>query len=1295
MGVPKFFRFFAERYPCISELTDGDGLSTVDNLYLDMNGIIHVCSHDNKDLLRGNLQTHDDMVRSMLCVIEKLFNAVKPRKHFLMCIDGVAPRAKMNQQRQRRFRAAEELQLAAAEAKAKGEVVNDPASVFDSNVITPGTPFMEKLDTQLRYFINYKIENDPLWRDVKILFSGHDVPGEGEHKIIEFMRNRRTEVDYNPNDTHCIYGLDADLIMLALASQESHVMLLRDIVKFETVRDTEKKEELRRKGIEREKLATPEQYVLLHMGVFKDYLSHDLNKRGRAHRKRSVNWNKVFNDFVIMCFLIGNDFLPCMPALSINDGAIPLLFQIYSEHLLDNGNYLTDDKTNICWASMQIFLREIGKLELQMTQEKEKNEREYQKRAMRADRDVALREVKNTTNIDDRKRDYYTKKLGFTQPGELNKMIFRWVEGIEWVWGYYTRGVPSWKYFFPYNYSPFASDIASTDIVNFAAQTAFSDAGSPFTPFQQLLGVLPPSSIKRCLPESFHQIPFNKDMEYAFPQNLSIDRENALAPWEGIVLIPFLKEEDILRYTEKLSHGFSEKDKARNKLRNPCFYTHKYDKGVPKVIASPLSGLPMLKVQVNCDKVEMKKKITPDPVHFNNNAVAQMGFGTLVTKRKIESYAKQRTVEIFGKPTYKDSIIIKLPGSDLLESYTRLTGTMVWIGYPHYKYARVMRIADRRKTVSGKNISQHTLEHQESFKQMAKDHQDRLLRMRGFATEVTVLIAVRHMTGLISVHNKTTTRLSSIEVWYPAQLLAPQDYKANHHILSSLEATRDLRTSIGTPVMYLPQNAKEEKFWGTTGAISALAEGKVLISLTPSYDYPVIPDSLEKRLDTSNWIPLADISRKSKLPLGQLIQICGSITTTKAFGSKELGLGLLVMNQTQYYGRLGFVRFSPEEARTPVEVGHYLNMGTRDVVVNRLIDTSNKTRMLKSPRIERGKWLVSPAGRDIILKYLRQFAPIITALDGEKPENFDPNRLRVGIWSDIETDNIISNIQAFITTVEYKKTPLVGVTEEVLPFDALEKLEETLMKTLPTETKETTRFKIQQQLNDVYTPLFNSLSSSSTVFLQPPQYETKETIRLGARVVNMKATGGIPFGARGTVVRLLGDGATVEVILDKVCLSGTTLGGRLKTHRGVLIKRVSLLPVRNIPAKKTEKQILTRSANDNTTTVVKGIIKREPQPESDDHNLNIAAPICADIDYVDNNISFPDFDPSNFVSTMAVLADHVHGIQSTLSKPAVDVNRFLKVCNPSTLFMYYLLICFVPKIIIQHRDSHESKYVMT
>ena len=121
MGVPKFYRWLSERYPCLSEVVKEHQIPEFDNLYLDMNGVIHICSHPNDDdphfriteeqvqrwVTLDVLHLHScfesfQIFTSIFHYIEVLFRMIQPRKVFFMAVDGVAPRAKMNQQRGRR-----------------------------------------------------------------------------------------------------------------------------------------------------------------------------------------------------------------------------------------------------------------------------------------------------------------------------------------------------------------------------------------------------------------------------------------------------------------------------------------------------------------------------------------------------------------------------------------------------------------------------------------------------------------------------------------------------------------------------------------------------------------------------------------------------------------------------------------------------------------------------------------------------------------------------------------------------------------------------------------------------------------------------------------------------------------------------------------------------------------------------------------------------------------------------------------------------------------------------------------
>ncbi|KAK9681236.1 XRN 5prime-3prime exonuclease N-terminus [Popillia japonica] len=122
MGVPKFFRYISERYPCLSEIVKEHQIPQFDNLYLDMNGIIHTCSHPEDDDPHFRI-TEERIFQDIFHYIEVLFRMIKPQKLFFMAVDGVAPRAKMNQQRARRFRSAKEAEKLEEKARKKGETL--------------------------------------------------------------------------------------------------------------------------------------------------------------------------------------------------------------------------------------------------------------------------------------------------------------------------------------------------------------------------------------------------------------------------------------------------------------------------------------------------------------------------------------------------------------------------------------------------------------------------------------------------------------------------------------------------------------------------------------------------------------------------------------------------------------------------------------------------------------------------------------------------------------------------------------------------------------------------------------------------------------------------------------------------------------------------------------------------------------------------------------------------------------------------------------------------------------------
>ncbi|CCE64261.1 hypothetical protein TPHA_0H00510 [Tetrapisispora phaffii CBS 4417] len=350
MGIPKFFRYISERWPLILQLIENDQIPEFDNLYLDMNSILHNCTHGNDmDNTRQRL-SEEEVYAKIFAYIDHLLNTIKPKKVFYMAIDGVAPRAKMNQQRSRRFRTAMDAETALKKAIANGDEL-PKGEPFDSNSITPGTEFMAKLTRNLKYFIHDKISNDLNWQNIEVVFSGHEVPGEGEHKIMDFIRNLRSQKDYEQNTRHCIYGLDADLIMLGLSTHDPHFSLLREEVKFGGRRNNSGSLPLEKQN-----------FYLLHLSLLREYMNLEFIEIS-TNLQFKYEFDRILDDFILIMFVIGNDFLPNLPDLHLNKGAFPVILQTFKEALLHLDGYINENgKINL--KRLGVWLNYLSQFEL-------------------------------------------------------------------------------------------------------------------------------------------------------------------------------------------------------------------------------------------------------------------------------------------------------------------------------------------------------------------------------------------------------------------------------------------------------------------------------------------------------------------------------------------------------------------------------------------------------------------------------------------------------------------------------------------------------------------------------------------------------------------------------------------------------------------------------------------------------------------------------------------------------------------------------------------------------------------
>ncbi|XP_040283999.1 5'-3' exoribonuclease 1 isoform X3 [Bufo bufo] len=728
MGVPKFYRWISERYPCLSEVVKEHQIPEFDNLYLDMNGIIHQCSHPNDEDVHFRI-TEDKIFADIFHYLEVLFRIIKPRKVFFMAVDGVAPRAKMNQQRGRRFRSAKEAEEKIKKAVEKGEVLPTEAR-FDSNCITPGTEFMVRLHEHLKYFVNMKISTDKSWHGVTIYLSGHETPGEGEHKIMEFIRSEKTRPDHDPNTRHCLYGLDADLIMLGLTSHEVHFSLLREEVRFGGKKN-------------QKRVSAPEEttFHLLHLSLMREYIDYEF-----SHLRDKISFEydieRIIDDWILMGFLVGNDFIPHLPHLHINHDALPLLYRTYMSVLPELGGYINEngylnlvhfekylaklsafdrEHFNEIFVDLKWFESKVGNKylneaagqaaeEAENCKKKSKGledalclgalEKEGEEDAKCLDEDPEEEDLFET-EFRQYKRSYYMSKMEVEVVSDefLANQALCYVQAIQWILHYYYHGVQSWSWYYPYHYAPYLSDIC-----NIGRLKLTFDLAKPFMPFEQLLAVLPAAS-KDLLPQAYQSLMTSEDspiIDY-YPQDFRTDLNGKQQEWEAVVLIPFINETRLLEAMKNCYKLLKEEERNRNRHSECLMYLYekdtdfKYPSPWPEKFQSvEFCHARSRTISLDAWVVSMgDNKITK----VNKSALYFCGFPTL--KHIKHTFSLKKTgVQVFQQSSRGENMILEIivdehSEDDEVENVaSAVLGKSVFVNWPHLEEARVVAVSD-------------------------------------------------------------------------------------------------------------------------------------------------------------------------------------------------------------------------------------------------------------------------------------------------------------------------------------------------------------------------------------------------------------------------------------------------------------------------------------------------------------------------------------------------------------------------------------------------------------------------
>jgi 5'-3' exonuclease len=485
MGIPAFFSYIIKNYKnivCGAKILKRE---PVHNLYLDSNSIIYYAYHQLTDAAAaeggeaeggvGGAVTDDKIIDIAIETIEQYIAYIQPTKTVFISFDGVAPAAKIAQQRQRRYKTAA---AAAAAADAEKDV---GGGKFYTIMITPGTRFMELLSRRVKRHFDRGFGG---FAAASCIVSTSNDYGEGEHKIFQHMRTH-AHVDENT----VVYGLDADLIMLAI----NHIHLYRNIYIF---RETaEFASVLSGSGGE---AAEREPFTILDI----QKLSHYIFRHSNAPPA----------DYIFLCFFLGNDFLPHFPALNIRTNGMDILLQTYKQYLGGGGGGGGGgsgilDKNQIHWRNLKKIFQHIAKHENDLFLEEEKKrarmEEKYSNMTLTEEEKlhhspIIYRELEKYIYPAEEGWEHRYYRVLFDvdikeNPDIIRDICINYLEGLEWTYKYYSGVCIDWRWRYKYHYPPLIADLVKfMPYFNTDFFTAAAAAAEPLTQQEQLYMVLPP-----------------------------------------------------------------------------------------------------------------------------------------------------------------------------------------------------------------------------------------------------------------------------------------------------------------------------------------------------------------------------------------------------------------------------------------------------------------------------------------------------------------------------------------------------------------------------------------------------------------------------------------------------------------------------------------------------------------------------------------------------------------------------------------------------------------------------------
>lgn len=557
MGIPTLARKIMNEYPSTHYFNTNEKFT---DFYFDYNCLIYQVHGEQQHITPSPKDYALHLIEKVIEYTIHLIELVNPSKLVYIAFDGTVPRAKMITQRGRRYKT-----LLFNEYKTNTLKMPKSTRNFETDAITPGTLFITELAKQLAKRLKQAFPK------LQIILSDASVPGEGEHKFFAYIKQQN-----NTQGKICVYGQDADLIMLSLTT-DRNIVLLRPVQSPPSALERERYKE----GLYylKPQLYTEKVFEAIGLVTANNNTNKNTSKTEREHLVR------MLDDYIFYTFLLGNDFVPRIRILKLKEGkhdGLSTLVTIYkkiqdnakntnrntNQNKSNKNNIGTNTKMRYLTNGQRIsndFMRQLFKeiaineheqLKNQQRQMQSRLAQEQEKRLEKTDKtpeEEALEEFEHGLFINPNhplygqvsaqfaKLDYmssewkeqYYQQFFHTNikkhPEYLETIIRAYLKTLKFTLMYYLGNEPpDWDWYFPAHVAPLAQDIS-----NFLEKNRKYDINKekfdtmtvPYSPYEQMMMNLPPERARVYLPPKYVKLmtDINSPLLPGYPTQFTLD----------------------------------------------------------------------------------------------------------------------------------------------------------------------------------------------------------------------------------------------------------------------------------------------------------------------------------------------------------------------------------------------------------------------------------------------------------------------------------------------------------------------------------------------------------------------------------------------------------------------------------------------------------------------------------------------------------------------------------------------------------------------------------------------------